>query len=58
MNTRLAAKLVKSVLLAPLRKVAPGGLTEGVREAAVQVASRVLGVAHKTNPSGNNMSQR
>jgi hypothetical protein len=54
MNGRLAANLVKAVLLAPLRKVAP----DGVREAAVQVAAKVVGVAHKTNPSGNNMSQR
>ncbi len=54
MNTGLAARLVKAVLLAPLRKVAPNG----VREAVVQVAAKVVGMAHKTNPSGNNMSQR
>ncbi|MDP2310750.1 MAG: hypothetical protein Q8P18_32330 [Pseudomonadota bacterium] len=54
MNARLATDLVKTLLLAPLRKLVP----RGVREAVVQTAAKVLGVAHKTNPSGNNMSQR
>ncbi|MES2640531.1 MAG: hypothetical protein V4850_13645 [Myxococcota bacterium] len=54
MNTRLAVDLVKGMLLAPLRKVVP----RGVREAVVQTAAKVVSVAHKTNPSGNNMSQR
>ena len=54
MNARLAMDLVKAVLVAPLRKVVPHGL----REAVVQTAAKVVAVAHKTNPSGNNMSQR
>jgi hypothetical protein len=54
MNARAVSSLAKAVLLAPLKKVAPNG----VREAALLLAAQVLGVAHKTNRSGNNMSQR
>ena len=54
MNPRGPAGFVKAVLCTPLKKVAPNG----VREAAMLLAARVLGVAHKTNRSGNNMSQR
>jgi len=45
---------VRAALRVPVRKVAPNG----VREAVVLAAARLLGVAHRTNPSGNNMSQR
>lgn len=58
MNGRLAKNLVKDVVLAPLRASVRKLVPHGVREAAVRAAAKVLGVAHKTNPSGNNMSQR
>jgi hypothetical protein len=49
-----ALALLKRIVTAPVRAVAPNG----VREAALLAAAKLLGVAHKTNPSGNNMSQR
>jgi hypothetical protein len=48
------SQLAKQVVTAPLRRIAPHGL----REAALLAAARILGFAHKTNASGNNMSQR
>jgi hypothetical protein len=50
MNLKLAAELVKGVV----RKLAPSDVKDRVRDAV----AKVLTVAHKTNPSGNNMSQR
>jgi hypothetical protein len=54
MNARLVADLAKAVLRAPLARVAPTGVRNAVRDAV----AKVLSVAHKTNASGNNMSQR
>ena len=52
------ASLLKAALLAPIRPIVRTVAPHGVKEAALLVASRVLGVAHRTNASGNNMSQR
>jgi hypothetical protein len=54
MNAGPLVAALRAVARAPVRKLAPNG----VREALLLAAAKVLGVAHKTNPSGNNMSQR
>ncbi len=54
MKLGMVAKAARAVIAAPLKKLAP----HGVREAALLAAAKVLGVAHKTNASGNNLSQR
>ncbi len=51
-NRPLAVALAMTLLQAPLRRLGPLG--DRVR---AQLA-KVLAVAHKTNASGNNMSQR
>lgn len=54
MKTGSVLSLVRVVVSAPVRKLAPNG----VREAALLTAAKVLGFSHRTNASGNNLSQR
>jgi hypothetical protein len=51
---RVLRDLARTLVQAPLKKLAP----HGVREAALLAAAKLLGVAHRTNASGNNLSQR
>ena len=54
MNLKLAGELAKSLVLGPVRKILPASL----RQAARETVAKVVSLAHKTNASGNNMSQR
>lgn len=36
----------------------PAALKAAIERRALKVAERLLALGHKTNPSGNNMSQR